>query len=189
MADDDPRPFQPPPGGGIWIGTDFQIAPDEHGIALCGACRRLGSCRLGITSKDVLDDGTVRAQLRCPASEEGGPGFAHGGWTAGVLNEIFAHLPLWRDIVAVTASLNVEYVKPVPIERPLIGLAEVVEHVGEKIRIKGELLLASTSVTLARAEGLWIEREAVQHLDDTRAWLMEQDALETLRRLPGAEPD
>src|SRR3954468_17379825 len=54
---DKPRGFHPPPGGGIWIGTDFQIAPDEHGIALCGACRRLGTCRLGITSKDVDEDG------------------------------------------------------------------------------------------------------------------------------------
>ena len=38
--------------------------------------------------------------------------------------------------------------------------------------------------------GLTVDpRRMRQHLDDTRAWLMEQDALETLRRLPGAEPD
>lgn len=186
---EEPRGFHPPPGGGIWIGTDFQIAPDEHGIALCGACRRSGTCRLGITSKDVGDDGRVHATLQCPGSEEGGPGFAHGGWTAGVFNEIFGHLPLWRDVVAVTASLNIEFVKPVPIERPLLGYAGVVEHNDDTWHIAGELQLASTAQVLARAEGVWVEREAAQHLDDARAWLMEQDALETLRRLPGAEPD
>lgn len=186
---DDTRGFLPPPGGGLWIGTDFQIAPDEHGVALCGACRRVGACRLGITHKDVAGDGRVVATLQCPGTEEGGPGFAHGGWTAGVFNEIFGHLPLWRDVVAITASLQVEFVRPVPIERLLIGYGEVVEHHGEKWQIKGELQLASTAQVLARADGLWIEREAAQHLDDTRAWLMEQDALETLRRLPGAEPD
>jgi hypothetical protein len=186
---DEPRGFHPPPGGGIWIGTDFQIAPDENGVALCGACRRSGACRLGITSKEIGDDGRVYATLQCPGSEEGGPGCAHGGWTAGVFNEIFGHLPLWRDVVAITASLQIEFVKPVPIERPLNGFAEVVDHDADKWRIKGELQLASTAQLLARAEGLWIERETAQHLDDTRAWLMEQDALETLRRLPGAEPD
>ena len=186
---DVPRGFHPPPGGGIWIGTDFQIAPDERGIALCGACRRLGACRLGVASKAVDDDGRVFATLQCPGSEEGGPGFAHGGWTAGVFNEICGHLPLWRGVVAITASLQIEFERPVPIERPLHGHAVVVEHDAGTWRIKGELQLASTGEPLARAEGLWIEREAAQHLDDTRAWLREQDALETLRRLPGAEPD
>jgi hypothetical protein len=186
---DVPRGFHPPPGGGIWIGSDFQIAPDEHGIALCGACRRVGACRLGITNKEVGDDGRVRATLQCPGRDEGGPGVAHGGWTAGVFNEIFGHLPLWRDVVAVTASLHIEFIMPVPIERPLLGFADVVEHDDDTWRIQGELQLASTEQVLARAEGVWIERDAAQHLDDTRAWLMEQDALETLRRLPGAEPD
>ena len=186
---DDRWGFLSPPGGGIWLGTDFQIAPDEHGIALCGACRRLGLCRLGITSKEVDDDGRGRATLQSPDSVEGAPGVAHGGWTAGVFNEIMGHLPLWRDVVAMTASLQVEYVRPVPIKRALLGYANVVDQDGEKWRISGELQLASTAEVLARAEGVWIEREAVEHLDETRAWLREQDALETLRLLPGLEPD
>lgn len=186
---DDRWGFLSPPGGGIWLGTDFQIAPDEHGIALCGACRRLGSCRLGITSKDVGDDGCVRATLQCPSSLEGAPGVAHGGWAAGVFNEIFGHLPLWRDVVAMAASLNIEYVRPVPIKRPLLAVAGVVEHDGDTWQISGELYFASTEELLARAQGIWIEREAAEHLDDTSSWLREQDALETLRLLPGREPD
>ena len=35
-----------------WIGSDFQEPPrTDGGVALCGACRRTGLCRLGLTQE------------------------------------------------------------------------------------------------------------------------------------------
>ena len=58
----------------------FALQPD--GVVLCGACRRLGRCHLGLTEEVLGDDGVVRTELECPPSYEGGPNVAHGGWTA-----------------------------------------------------------------------------------------------------------
>src|SRR5229473_7242872 len=67
-----------------WAGSDFQLPPQpESPVALCGACRRLGACRLGLGREELQPDGSVHTDLVCGPENEGGPDVAHGGWTAG----------------------------------------------------------------------------------------------------------
>jgi acyl-coenzyme A thioesterase PaaI-like protein len=159
-----------------WPGGDFQLPPRPDGaVALCGACRRLGRCRLGLTREQLDDDGVAHFQISCPADHEGGPNVAHGGWTASVLDEALGHLPLMRGQVAVTGTLTVRYLKPVPIERPLVARAWVVSVDGVKWYISGALILASSGALLATAEGVWIARDHATHFGGFDAWLREQD--------------
>ena len=61
---------------------------------MCGACRKTGECRLGLDTERLDSDGAAHFEVVCPESYEGGPGVAHGGWTAGCLDEVISHATL-----------------------------------------------------------------------------------------------
>ena len=50
----------------------------------------------------------------------GGGGFAHGGIIAVVLDEAMGKLSRLADESAVTAEMNIEYKRPVPIDKPIV---------------------------------------------------------------------
>jgi acyl-coenzyme A thioesterase PaaI-like protein len=107
-----------------WAGTDFTVSPRPGPVALCRACERRGGCQLGLGREELRPDGSVETSLVCDASHEGGPGVAHGGWTAAMFDEVTGHVTLLNRQLAVTGSMTVTYVKPVPIERHRLWLAE-----------------------------------------------------------------
>jgi acyl-coenzyme A thioesterase PaaI-like protein len=159
-----------------WVGGDFQSMSKTAGdVLLCGACHVVGRCRLGVTQEQLSDDGVVTCNVVCPPDHEGGPQVAHGGWTASVLDEVLGHVPPWHNQLSVTATLTVNFRKPVPIDRPLIVRAWIDKIDGQKWYISGELLLASTKTELANATGIWVARD-VAHFSRHQRWLAEQDA-------------
>src|SRR3954466_3125255 len=105
-----------------WAGGDFQQPPrTDGGVALCGACDKTGECRLGRATELLDDDAVARFGIVCSEEHEGGPGVAHGGWTAGVLDEVLGHVPILHGTLSVTKKLEVEYLRPVPVGRPLVA--------------------------------------------------------------------
>jgi acyl-coenzyme A thioesterase PaaI-like protein len=146
----------------------------EGGVPLCGACLPKGCCRLGV-SQEALSDGVVSSDLVCPSDHEGGPRVAHGGWTAAVMDELLGHVPLLHDQLSVTATLTVNFRKPVPIERPLRVRAWVDKIEGQKWYNSGEMVLAATNSVLATATGIWIARDP-SHFIRHQKWLAEQDS-------------
>lgn len=159
-----------------WTGTDFQFPPPgEPGIALCGACARQGACRLGLGREELLPDGSVETELVCGPENEGGPGVAHGGWIAGVFDEVTGHVPLLHGQLAVTGQLSVRYVKPVPIGRALQARAWTERKEGRRWYVAGELTLASTGAVLATGEAVMVLRD-LGHFARHQKWLAEQDA-------------
>lgn len=163
--------------GSPWAGSDFQQpARSDGGVALCGACRRTGTCRLGLTTEVLGEDGVARSELTCSEDHEGGPGVAHGGWTAGVLDELLGHVPLLHDTLSVTKSLDVEFLKPVPVGRALSAVAWVERRNADRWHVAGELRLAATGAVLARGRGVWVNRDR-SHFERHRRWLAGQDAM------------
>ena len=159
-----------------WVGSDFQEPPrTDGGVALCGACRKVGACRLGLTTEHLDESGTARFEITCPAEHEGGPGIAHGGWTAGVLDEVLGHVPLLHGQLSVTGTLTVRFLHPVPIERPLVARAWVVSREARKWHLEGELVLASSGAVLATAVGIFVLRNAESHFGGFQQWLSEQE--------------
>jgi acyl-coenzyme A thioesterase PaaI-like protein len=159
----------------LWAGSDFQNPPrNDGGVALCGACRRSTRCRLGLTTEALDEDGIARTELTAGSDYEGGPGVAHGGWTAGVLDEILGHVPLLFGTLSVTKTLEVEFLRPVPIDRPLAASAWVERREPDRWHIAGEIALTSTGAVVARGKGIWVLRDR-SHFDRYRAWLAEQD--------------
>ena len=145
------------------------------GVVLCGACRRVGACNLGVEREHLDDDGVLRFVVTCGPDHEGGTNVAHGGWTAAVLDDCLGHLPLQHGVLSVTAELTVTFVKPVPVGRPLEITARVDRREGSRWYITGEMTLLPAGATLARAHGVWVTRDG-GHFERHERWLAEQDS-------------
>lgn len=142
---------------------------------LCGGCQRAGACRLGITRERLVGPGRFKAELACGPEHEAGPKIAHGGWTAAVMDDLLGHISASEGRRAVTASLMIEFLRPVPVERPLLAIAWCESNSGGRRLHRAELTLASTGALLARGAGVFVERDD-SHFERHRTWLAEQDA-------------
>ena len=155
--------------------NDMYAPRSKTGVVLCGSCRAASSCRLGLARETLGADGVVVSEIHCPRDNEGGRNVAHGGWTAGILDEMVGHAVIMRDEFAVTGTLTVTFVKPVPIERPLIGRARIARREGRRVFVKASLELAGNGVVVASAEAILVRRPA-DHFDRHEKWLNELDA-------------
>lgn len=129
---------------------------------------------MGLQREALGDDGVVVSELVCPADSEGGPNVAHGGWTAGILDELVGHTMMLRDEFAVTGTLEVVFRKPMPIEVPLIGTAWIERREGRKAFVAAEIRLAHGGALLASAKAIMVKRPA-DHFERHEAWLAEQE--------------
>ena len=154
---------------------DLYAAKSASGVILCGSCRAASVCRLGLERETLGADGVVVSEIRCPRDNEGGPNVAHGGWTAGILDEMVGHAVIMRDEFAVTGTLHITFVKPVPIERPLIGRAWIVRREGRRVFVEATLDLAGSGVVVASAEAILVRRPG-DHFQKHEAWLRSLDA-------------
>jgi len=87
---------------------------------------------------------------------QGPPGHAHGGIIATILDEAMGKVNKLRSVVALTKSMNVQYLKPVPLGQQLTvrGREERVvgrEHtnIAEIVNEAGEVLARSTGTFVA----------------------------------------
>jgi acyl-coenzyme A thioesterase PaaI-like protein len=145
------------------------------GVTLCAACARIGDCRLGLQTEVLEEDGSVTTELLCDESYEGGPGVAHGGWTAGALDELVGHVVLQHRRLSVTGKLTVSFLRPVPINRPLRATARQVREENGRWFVHAEIALAATGAVLATADGEMVLREW-KHFARFQEWLAGEDA-------------
>ena len=159
------------------VAADVRDTPrSAGGVLLCGACQPKSQCRLGVRSESLDDSGVATFDVICPQDQEGGPNVAHGGWTAAVMDECLGHIPPLNNQMSVTATLTVNFKKPVPVGRPLEARAWIDKVEGSKWFISGELVLLPSRSVLATATGIWIARDP-SHFVRHQQWLAEQDAL------------
>lgn len=108
-------------------------------------------------------------QLRCHATEEGvagrfrldtrhegGPGVAHGGVVAAVLDDLLGYLLYRLGRPMVTARLEIDYRRPVLLDVEVDASAEITSIDGRKVWTRGELCGGDGSV-LAEARGLFVQ--------------------------------
>jgi len=129
-------------------------------LGLCESCAAPGACRLGLSRGVLGDDGILRAVARCPSDHQGTRGFAHGGWIASVLEELMGGVAFAHGCPALTASLTVNFVAPVPIGRDLHVRAWRERCDDRRWQIAADLRLEGSTADLAIAHGLWIDAVA-----------------------------
>jgi uncharacterized protein (TIGR00369 family) len=85
----------------------------------------------------------------------GPPGHCHGGIIATILDEAMGKVNKLRHVVALTSQITIDYLKPVPLNKPLRVESREVRVRGRKHTNMAEILNQKGDV-LARSHGLFI---------------------------------
>ncbi len=104
------------------------------------------------------DDATqrIRGSFRIGQQYQGGSGYLHGGIIATILDEVMGKVSRFHGIQAVTAELNVDYLRPVPVDTDLVVEGYEVKRDGRNLHVVGEIRNASGMV-LARSRARFVE--------------------------------
>jgi uncharacterized protein (TIGR00369 family) len=122
----------------------------------CFACGRDNAD--GMHLKFFLDHEAKRAVCEFKLSRKytGPPGHAHGGIIATILDEAMGKVNRFRNVLALTSSMEIRYLKPVPLGKPLTvtGYEQSVEgrkhvNIAEISNAEGEVLARSTGTFIA----------------------------------------
>ncbi len=111
----------------------------------------------GMRLKFTLDEEreTFVCRFRLSKRYTGPPGHCHGGVIATILDEAMGKVNKLRNVIAVTKEMTVEYLLPVPLEKPLrVESREVAVHGRQHVNMA--VILDEKDEVLARSKGIFI---------------------------------
>ena len=125
----------------------------------CFACGKNNAdgMRLRFTYDEARDRFVSR--FRLGKRFTGPPGHCHGGIIATILDEAMGKVNKRHDVIAVTAEITVNYLKPVPLNTPLRVESWEMQVKGRQHINTAEILNHNDEV-LARSRGLFIAIDA-----------------------------
>ncbi len=85
----------------------------------------------------------------------GPPGYCHGGVIATILDEAMAKMNRLFDAAAPTSRMTVEYLRPVPLNRPLEVRSQNISKRGRRLTHSAEIRDEKGTI-LARSRGLFV---------------------------------
>ena len=131
----------------------IQLAPNPANR--CFGCGGANEAGMKLTFEQ--DNGKRRIVGRFVLGEryQGGGGMAHGGIIATLLDEVMGKVCRFREVRAVTAELNVEYLKPVNVENEIVVEGWETEQKGRNLFHVGEIRNVAGDV-LARGKGRFV---------------------------------
>lgn len=86
----------------------------------CFGCGGANPAGMKLVFELDLEARRARGTFALGANYAGGGGFAHGGIIAVVLDEAMGKISKLTDEKAVTAEMNIEYRRPVPVDQPIV---------------------------------------------------------------------
>ena len=112
----------------------------------------------GMKLKFVIDDQNrrVHGTFRLPDRYEGPPAHVHGGIIALLVDEAMGKLNRPEQIVALTAEMTVEYLRPVPLRKKITIEARPTNHNGRSYWRECTIRDESGSL-LARGKGRFVK--------------------------------
>ena len=112
----------------------------------CFACGKGNS--VGLKMDFFVDDiGRYCSRFIGRPEHVGYSDMMHGGIVATLLDEVMARVVFEEGLFAVTAELNVRYLKPTPVGEELLVRAVVDRRRGKLFRVSGEILLVGGAVS------------------------------------------
>jgi uncharacterized protein (TIGR00369 family) len=111
----------------------------------------------GMRLKFYIDEQTRQAvcKFKLTRRYQGPPGHAHGGIIATILDEAMGKVNKLGQVFALTRAMNVEYLKPVPLGKPLIVTARQ-QHADGREHINMAKITDDKGQVLARSTGKFI---------------------------------
>ena len=131
------------------------LTPLAHGaLNHCFGCGLEN--RTGLRLRFFVDsNNNVVSHLRLAARFAGPPGHAHGGIIATLLDEAMSKVNRARGVLAMTRRLDVDYLRPVPLGKPLTLIARHTGTTGRRNYIEAQLADASGEI-LATAKAIFV---------------------------------
>ena len=159
MRNRTPRPLRP-----RWLWFNLPMSGKTHGHETpqhtptknyCFACGPDNP--EGMHLQFTLDEErrTFVCNFTLPKRYTGPPGHCHGGIIATILDDAMGKANKLRNVVAVTKEMTIEYLKPVPLEKPLRVEGKEVSVHGRQHINAAEILNAEGEV-LARGRGVFV---------------------------------
>jgi uncharacterized protein (TIGR00369 family) len=129
--------------------------PLAHGaVHNCFGCGQTN--KAGLRLKFLVDENhTILCRARIPQRFQGPPGYVHGGVIATLLDEAMSKANRQFGILAMTRQMEVEYLKPVPLNIPIRVSAHHRSATGRAHRCEAEIA-AEDGTVLARGKALFI---------------------------------
>ena len=97
----------------------------------------------------------IIGQFRLGPEFQGGPGFIHGGIIAAILDEAMGKVCRFSDVRAVTAELNVQYLRPLGVGQEIRVEAFEESRNGKHLIHLGEIRNSSGDI-LAKGRGRFV---------------------------------
>jgi acyl-coenzyme A thioesterase PaaI-like protein len=133
------------------------VIPPHHDPACWGCGSAPGG--IGLPSPTAQGATEYDAFFTLDERHQGGPGFAHGGMVAAVLDEACGLLATWYRFPTVTARIFVRYRRPVQINTELLVQAEVTSERGRRLRVAARIGDGNEVLAEARAAFLHVPLE------------------------------
>ena len=128
-------------------------AMPKHHLPTCFGCGPANPYRLGVEPR--LEGDKVVAELSFPSRFEGGPGVVHGGATAAFFDDLIGFVAMAHMLPAVTARLEINYLRPVPIGVTIRGEAWLARRQGRKLFTEA-IGLGPAGQTYVEVQGLFL---------------------------------
>jgi uncharacterized protein (TIGR00369 family) len=111
----------------------------------------------GMRLKFILDEErqTFVCRFRLGKRYTGPPGHCHGGIIASILDDAMGKVNKLHHVVALTREMTVEYLKPVPLHKPLRVEGREVKVQG-RTHVNSAEILDENDKVLARSRGIFI---------------------------------
>ena len=130
-------------------GSDYAKCQRSH--CKCIVCGSQNPVSLGLEF-DIGADGTVSSCFRGSNLLQGYEGILHGGIISALLDASMTHCLFHIGIEAVTGTLDVRFVKPVPCDRTLMIRANLTDSHPPLYKLESELLCERHVMARARAK-------------------------------------
>ncbi|MCW2617546.1 MAG: putative thioesterase [Modestobacter sp.] len=102
-------------------------------------------------------DGGVAAEASLGMAYEGPPSYVHGGMSALLMDQLLGAATTEAGLWGMTARLELDYRRPVPLQAPLLLRAAVSEVAGRRTVITGTIALADApEQTLVEARAVFV---------------------------------
>ena len=101
--------------------------------------------------------GGLVAEATLGLAYEGPPSYVHGGVSALLMDQLLGSAAISAGLWGMTARLELDYRRPVPLEAPLLLRAAVTESAGRKVVVTGTIALAQApDLPLVEARGVFV---------------------------------
>lgn len=119
----------------------------------CFVCGTDNPHSIGLTW--FIEDEILTSEFTLNESQQGPPGYAHGGASAAILDEAMG-LVVWASGHKVAAvNLDINYHKPLPLNQKIFVEARIARIEERKIISEGEIKLADSTVTVS-GSGIYV---------------------------------